>query len=414
MRIAVVGSGIAGLGSAWLLSRAHEVVLFEANGSLGGHTDTHEINLDGERLAVDSGFIVFNHEHYPLLSRLFATLKVDTQPTNMSFSVHDASSGIEYNAGSLRGLFCQPRNLVSPRFWRMLADLRRFYREAPLLLTDFVNTETLGEYLRRRGYSSTFRDNHLVPMASALWSSPSQRILDFPAVELIRFMANHCMLQINDRPCWRVVTGGSQRYIDAMRRSWNVDARLDCAVRSVRRHGDQVSILSMAGTENFDHVILACHADDSLRLLEEARPDERAILGGLGYQDNEVVLHTDARVLPRNRRAWAAWNAHVPADPDAPCTVSYWMNALQSIESSHALIVSLNRNSEIDPSKVLQRRHYRHPVQNRASAAARLRKSEIQGRSRTWFAGACWGFGFHEDGLRSAVEVASALGVEWP
>ena len=413
MRIAVVGSGIAGLASAWLLSRAHAIVLFEKKDRPGGHTDTHEVEVGGHRHAVDTGFIVFNHAHYPLLTRLFAELGVASQPTTMSFSAQDEATGLEYNAGSLRGLFCQPGNLISRRFWRMLTDLRRFYREAPALLGQDPPGPTLGDYLQQNHYSAAFRDDHLVPMASALWSSPARRILDFPAIELVRFMANHHMLQVSGRPPWRVVCGGSCRYVEAMRRDWQVEERLDCPVRSVRRHGQQVSVHSAAGVESFDHVVLACHADEALAVLADPGESERAILGGLGYQDNDVVLHTDASLLPRNRRAWAAWNAHIPADRDAPCTVSYWMNALQSIDSSEPLIVSLNRSAAIDPARVLRQRHYRHPLQTPASAAARRRKAEIQGRSGTWFAGAYWGFGFHEDGVRSAVEVARALGVDW-
>ena len=413
MRVAVIGSGIGGLGSAWLLSRQHEVVLFEKSATLGGHTDTHEIELGDRRHAVDTGFIVSNREHYPLLTRLFAELGVATQATTMSFSVHDAASGLEYNAGSLGGLFCQPRNLVSPRFWRMLGDLRRFYREAPGLLSDTDAGPTLGEYLRQNRYSDVFRDDHLLPMASALWSSPSRRILDFPAIELVRFMANHHMLQISGRPEWRVVSGGSQRYIDAMRENWSVKERLGCPVSRVSRHPGRVEIRSAAGVETFDQIVLACHSDDALALLADATPAEQSILGDLGYQDNDTVLHTDASVLPENRRAWAAWNAHIPVDREAPCSVSYWMNALQSIESSEPLIVSLNRTSQIDPAKILRHINYRHPLQTLASARARRRKAEIQGQSGTWFAGAYWGFGFHEDGLRSAHEIATALGVEW-
>jgi uncharacterized protein len=413
MRIAVIGSGIAGLASAWMLSRDHDVVLFEKSSSLGGHTDTHDIEIAGQHHAVDTGFIVFNHQHYPLLTRLFSELGVETRPTTMSFSAHDAGSGLEYNAGSLAGLFCQPGNLVSPRFWRMLLDLRRFYREAPGLLNQPDPGPTLGEYLQQNHYSEAFRDDHLVPMASALWSSPSRRILDFPAVELVRFMANHHMLQISGRPEWRVVSGGSQRYIDAMCSKWDVEVRKGCPVSSVRRHSDQIDLLSAAGNETFDQVVLACHSDDALALLADASVAEREVLGDLGYQDNDVVLHTDARLLPKRRRAWAAWNAWIPADRDAPCSVSYWMNALQSIESAEPLIVSLNRGNEIDPARILQRRSYRHPLQNQAAAGARRRKAEIQGKSGTWFAGAYWGFGFHEDGLRSADEVARSLGVDW-
>lgn len=409
MRIAVVGSGIAGLGSAWLLHRDHEVVLFERDARLGGHTDTHRVEVDGETHAVDTGFIVFNEAHYPLLSRLFRDLGVASQPTTMSFSVQRMDTGLEYNAGSLAGLFCQARNLASPRFWRMLADLRRFYREAPGLLDLGDNGPTLGAYLHEHGYSDAFRDDHLLPMASALWSSPLDRILDFPAVELVRFMANHQMLQVSGRPTWRVVCNGSARYIEAMQARWNVQVRSACAVLSVRRHAEHVEIETAAGSGRFDQVVLACHADEALALLSDASAAERAVLGDLGYQDNHISLHTDASLLPVRKRAWAAWNARVPCNADAPCTVSYWMNALQGIRSSRPLIVSLNQDADIDARQVLVRRHYRHPVQTQASAAARRRKAEIQGRRRTWFAGAYWGFGFHEDGLRSAHEVAAAL-----
>lgn len=414
MRIAVVGSGIAGLGSAWLLSRQHDVVLFEKNAAPGGHTDTHEIQVADRRHAVDTGFIVYNDAHYPLLSRLFSVLRVRTQPTTMSFSVRNAGSGLEYNAGSMRGLFCQPGNLLSAHFWRMLGDLRRFYRTSPALLDLPDRGITLGEYLHEERYSAAFIEDHLIPMASALWSSPAQRILEFPVVELVRFMANHHMLQVAGRPTWRVLSGGSQRYVDALRRGWKVTERLECPVLGVRRDDARITVRTAQGTETFDAIVLACHADDALGLLEDPSALENEILGSLGYQDNEVVLHTDVRLMPGRRQAWAAWNALVPRDRDAPCTVSYWMNALQSIECADALIVSLNCGDAIDPDRVLRRRHYRHPLQTRASVAARQRKAEIQGRSSTWYAGACWGFGFHEDGLRSAVEVARALGVDWP
>ncbi|MEE7547578.1 FAD-dependent oxidoreductase, partial [Xanthomonas sp. Kuri4-1] len=301
--IAVVGSGIAGLGAAWLLSRRHAVTLFEAGERLGGHTHTHDIELQGRRYAVDSGFIVSNPQHYPLLTRLFAELDVATQPTTMSFSVHDARSGLEYNAGSLGGLFCQRRNLVRPRFWRMLADLRRFYREAPAVLGSPHAALTLGAYLQRQGYSDTFRDQHLVPMASALWSSPSQRILEFPMGQLIGFMANHHMLQVTGRPQWQVVRGGSRRYVEALRARWRVDERLATPVLAVERLADGVRLVSARGEERFDDVVLACHADEALALLGDASAPEQEILGAIGYQDNETVLHTDARVLPRDRRA---------------------------------------------------------------------------------------------------------------
>lgn len=414
MRIAVVGSGIAGLASAWLLSQAHEVVLFEAADYLGGHTHTHDVSVGGRQYAVDTGFIVHNPDHYPLLTRLLQALDVPTQPTTMSFSVHNGRSGLEYNATSLDALFCQRRNLLSLRFLGMVRDLFRFYRQAPALLDGEGPGPGLGDWLQANGYGAAFRDEHLVPMASALWSSPPRQILQFPARYLVQFMANHQMLQVSGRPQWRVVRGGSARYVDALRARWTVHERLSCPVLAVRRHGDRVSVDSAAGSEAFDQVVLACHSNQALALLADASDNEQAILGAIGYQPNEVVLHTDASVLPRRRKAWAAWNAFVPGDGDAPCTVSYCMNLLQGLDAPEPLVVTLNRSEAIDPARVLRRLAYQHPVYTPQSVAAQQRRAVIQGQNRTWFAGAYWGWGFHEDGMRSAVDVAAGLGVGWP
>jgi hypothetical protein len=409
MRIAVVGSGISGLASARLLSREHAVTLFEANDYFGGHTHTHALEHEGQRLQVDSGFIVFNPAQYPLLTQLFTELGVESQPTTMSFSVRNAASGLEYSATNLDTLFCQRRNLWSPRFWGMLRDLLRFYREAPALLTIAGPGPTLGDYLAAGRYGAAFRDEHLLPMAAALWSAPASCILEFPAQYLVRFMANHQMLQLRDRSVWRVVSGGSASYVRALRARWRVDERLSCPVRSVRRGPGGVQIVSAAGTEHFDRVVLACHSDQSLELLADPSDREREILGAIAYQDNEAVLHTDATLLPIDRKAWAAWNAFVPAAPKEVCTVSYCMNLLQGLTSREPLIVTLNRSSAIDPAKLLRCMRYRHPVYTQASVAAQSRRAEIQGIRGTWFAGAYWGWGFHEDGIRSAVEVCAAL-----
>ena len=410
MRIAVVGSGIAGLSAAWRLSHRHQVVLFEANDYLGGHTHTHAVEHEGRSWRVDTGFIVHNAEHYPRLTALFDELGVATQPTTMSFSVQRAD-GLEYNATSLDALFCQRRNLASPRFLGMVADLLRFYRQAPALLEEPRPGPGLGEYLATHRYGDAFRDDHLVPMASALWSSPPSRILEFPARYLVAFMANHQMLQLRGRPKWRVVEGGSSTYVDRMRERWRgrVQERLRTPVHAVRRQADGVQLLHAGGTESFDHAVLACHSDQALAMLEDADARERAILGALEYQDNEAILHTDARLLPRNRKAWAAWNAHVPADPCTPCTVSYCMSLLQGLGTREPFVVTLNRGEAIDPARVLRRMRYAHPVYTAASVAARARCHEIQGLRRTWLAGAYWGWGFHEDGIRSGEEVADAL-----
>jgi len=413
MRIAVVGSGISGLSAAWLSSQRHEVVLLEADDRLGGHTDTHRVEVDGRQLQVDTGFIVHNPAHYPLLTRMFDELGVATRPTTMSFSVQDARSGLEYNATSLDGLFCQRRNLASPRFWGMLRDLARFYREAPALLDAPGQGPSIGEYLDAHRYGAAFRDQHLVPMASALWSSPTAGILDFPAQYLVRFMANHHMLQLAGRPPWRVVDGGSRRYVDALRARWDVQVRLRAPVRGIARDERGVTLRLDGGIERFDQVVLACHSDQALALLDDASDAERDLLGAIAYQPNETVLHTDARLLPRARKAWAAWNAHLPADPADACTVSYCMNLLQGLPGDTPLVVTLNRTQDIDPARILARRSYHHPVYTHASVAAQARKREIQGQRRTWFAGAYWGWGFHEDGMRSGVEVAAGLGVPW-
>ncbi len=418
MRIAVVGSGVAGLASAWLLGRDHEVTLFESEDRLGGHTDTHELRTDSGHWRVDSGFIVCNRSHYPLLFRMFDEIGVETQPTVMTFSAQDEARDREYNAGSLAGLLFQPRNLVSPWFWRMLADIARFYREAPRLLDSDDAGPTLGEFLDAGNYSDEFRHQHLVPMASALWSTPATRVPEFPARYLVQFMQNHSMLQITGRPAWRAVSGGSSRYIDALERHWNVTVRIGDAVRSIRRRSDAtagapVTVASDSGEAEFDHVVLACHADTALALLADASAAETEILGAFEFQTNETLLHTDTRVLPRNRRLWAAWNAHIPANSAAPATVSYCMNILQSLRAPETFCVTLGRSEAVDPARVLARRRYAHPLFTHASVAAQRRLPEIQNQRATSYAGAYWGWGFHEDGMRSAVAVAGALGRSW-
>jgi predicted NAD/FAD-binding protein len=413
VKIAVVGSGIAGLGAAWLLARQHEVVLFEREARLGGHTHTHRVELAGREYAVDTGFIVYNPRNYPLLSRLFAQVGVVSQPTTMSFSVHDAASGLEYNAGSLDALFCQRRNLLSPRFYRMVREILRFYRESPALLAAAAPGPTLGDYLREQRYSPMFVQAHLVPMASALWSSPGSTIMGFPAQHLVRFMANHQMLDAGVRPAWRVVQGGSARYVEALQRHWPVQVRLQSPVLRVRRAQEHALVSTQAGEERFDQVLLACHSDQALALLADPSDAEREVLGALRFQHNDTVLHTDARLLPARRKAWAAWNAYVPPAPGAECTVSYCMNLLQSLDAPEPLVVTLNRTRDIDPARILARMSYAHPVHDHASVAAQARRAEVNGVNRTWYAGAYWGYGFHEDGLRSGVEVARALGVAW-
>lgn len=413
MRVAVVGSGIAGLSAAWLLSRQHEVVLFEAEARLGGHTHTHEVEQAGKRYRIDTGFIVHNPHNYPLLTRLFDELGVASQDTTMSFGVQVEATGLEYNATRLDTLFCQRRNLFSPRFLGMVRDILRFYREASALLREPGPGPSLGEYLEQHRYSALFRDAHLVPMASALWSSPSAKILEFPAKYLVRFMDHHRMLQVEGRPQWKVVKGGSATYIEAMKARWTVETRLACPVQRVTREKEGVRVKHVAGEDRFDAIVIATHSDQALALLGDADALEREVLGAIPYQRNEVVLHTDRRLLPRHRKAWAAWNAFVPAAPRAECSVSYCMNLLQGLDSPDPFVVTLNRSAAIDPSRVLARMVYHHPVYTHASVAAQARVGELNGRRHTWFAGAWQGFGFHEDGMRAGVAAATALGAGW-
>lgn len=414
MKIAVVGSGISGLGAAWLLSREHEVTVFEANDYAGGHTHTHDIELGGSHYRVDTGFIVCNPDHYPHFFRMLGELGVQTQDTTMSFAVRNERSGLEYNATDLDRLFVQRRNLVSPRFWSMVRDILRFYREAPALLELPDAGPELGVYLEANGYGTAFRDDHLVPMASALWSSPSQQILKFPAKYLVAFMANHQMLVTRDRKPWRVVRGGSNSYVQAMLASAAFSVRTQTPVRSVTRDAGGVDLHIDGGSERFDQVVFACHSDQALALLADAGEREHEILGAITFQDNDTVLHTDIRLLPKRRKAWAAWNALILDDDRNACTVTYDMNQLQGIRATENFCVTLNCSDRIDPARILKRLRYQHPLYTRASVAAQGRRHEISGHNRTWYAGAYWGWGFHEDGMRSAVDVARALGIRWP
>lgn len=409
MKIAVIGGGVSGISAAWALAKSHQVSLYEKEHRLGGHTHTHALRIGGRDYRIDSGFIVHNTANYPLFSAFLRELGVETEETEMSFSVHDRATGMYYNARDFSTLFAQKRNLLSADFWRMLWQIRRFYRECPALLDSPADGPSLDDYLKDNGYSRYFADNHLIPMASALWSSPSRKILDFPAKYLVSFMANHHMLQVSGRPQWRVLRNGSSTYIEAACRQWNVQVRTGAAIREVRRFESHVDIDCGDNCESYDHVVFACHSDQTLRLLAEPTTAECDILGAIRYQDNETILHGDRSVLPPDKRAWAAWNADIPGDPDAPCTVSYCMNILQGLDSPHAFIVSLNQRHLIDPELIHAQMHYRHPVYDHAMVRAQARRHELQGRKRSWFCGAYWGFGFHEDGFRSGLDVATAI-----
>jgi predicted NAD/FAD-binding protein len=413
MRVAVVGSGIAGLLSAALLARAHEVVLFEADERLGGHTHTHRVERFGRVWEIDSGFIVFNERTYPNFIRLLALLGVASQPTTMSFSVRDERDGLEYNGTDLNRLFAQRRNLLRPSFHRMVRDILRFYREAPALLAGTDDGPRLGDWLVQRRYSRQFVEQHLIPLGAAVWSADPRVMLGFPARYLVQFFANHGFLQVNDRPGWRVVRGGSQRYVEVLARDLGARVRLRAPVGEILRRRDGVRLRVVGGEpELFDAVVIATHSDQALAMLGDARPAEREILGAMPYQRNQAVLHTDARLLPRSRRAWAAWNYHVLARPPAAATVTYNMNLLQGLDAPQPFCVTLNRTADVDPTAVIARMQYDHPVHTQASVAAQRRWAEINGVERTWFCGAYWGYGFHEDGVRSALAVAACFGLD--
>ncbi len=403
MRIAVIGSGIAGLVCAYRLHPNHEVTVFEASDWIGGHIHTLDFQTPSGRWAVDTGFIVYNERNYPLFTQLLDELRVASQSATMSFSVRCERTGLEYNGSSLAQLFSQRRNLVRPSFYQMVVDIARFSREAPLDLAPHAPDLTIGEYVRRQGYSTAFVDNYLVPIGAAIWSQPPGRLLDMPAAFVVRFLDNHGMLSLGERPPWRTIAGGAIQYVNALVAGFRDRVRLGQPVRRVVRHDDHV----MVDETPFDHVILACHADQALALLADPTPAEQAVLGALPYQANSVVVHTDTSLLPRRRRAWGGWNYHIRRDTNltAPVAITYNMNALQSLDAPETFCVTLNHEDAIDPARVLARLTYHHPVYTHAGTAAQARWNEISGERRTHYCGAYWGNGFHEDGVRSATAV---------
>lgn len=409
-RVAIVGGGVSGLVCAHILHRRHEVDLFEANDYIGGHTHTIDVERAGRRYAVDTGFIVFNECNYPNFTRLLDQLGVESQPAPMSFSVRVEPEDVEYSSRSLNSLFARRRNIVSPSFHRMVRDIMRFNREAPRLLYGEADP-TLGEYLDANGYSDVFRENHILPMGAALWSAPVEEMHRFPARFFVRFFVNHRFLQVRGRTPWRVVRGGSRSYVDELIRPFADRVKLSCPVRTVRRLESGVEVETVAGERRlYDAVVMASHSDQSLRLLSDPTQAERQVLGAIGYQRNEVVLHTDESVLPRRRRAWASWNYRVDGDSARSARVTYNMNMLQSIEAPETFCVTLNDDGAIDPGRVLGRYVYHHPHFTLGAVEAQRRLGEINGTDRVFFCGAYWGFGFHEDGVNSALEVGRHFG----
>jgi uncharacterized protein len=406
LEIAVVGSGISGLSAAWLLSKRHRVTLYEADGRLGGHSNTVEVG----GVAVDTGFIVYNEATYPNFSALMGHLKVATKTSNMTFAVSLDDGRLEYSGTSLTGLFAQPRNIVSPRFWGMLRDLLRFYREAPHATRD-LGDASLDAYLDASGYGTAFRTDHLYPMAAAIWSTPAAEIGDYPARAFVRFCENHGLLQLVNRPLWRTLAGGSRAYV------WKLaegipEILVNTPISAVRRHSDCVEIVSRGGeARRFDQIVLATHADQALAMLTDSTAEEERLLGAFRYCANSAVLHSDATLMPRRRRVWSSWN-YLSSDrgDSRQLAVTYWMNRLQGLPDAKPMFVTLNAHRPIREDSILYAADYTHPIFNARAMDAQRRLWSLQGQRNTWFCGAYFGAGFHEDGLQAGLAVAEALG----
>jgi predicted NAD/FAD-binding protein len=410
LRVAIVGSGISGLTAAHLLHEDHEITLFEAGDHVGGHARTVRVEIGGREHDVDTGFVVYNETTYPILTRLLARLRVETQPTAMSFGVSCRRTGVEYCGTSLRTVFADPRNLLRPQFLRMLVDIVRFNRRARQLVRAGAPHGTLGDVLADGRYSRRFLEHYLVPMGAAIWSCDPARILEFPASFFLRFFDNHGLLRTRRQLPWRVVRGGSRRYVEALIRPFRDRIRLRSRVVSVRRDGDGVTLVADGAPARFDHAVVAVHGDQALPLLSDATDREREILGAIRYQRNDAVLHTDARLLPARARARASWNYRIPRHEEERPTLTYDMTRLQGLDAPEPICVSLNSESEIDPARVLDRVAFEHPVFDAAAAAAQRRHGELGGAARVHFCGAYWGSGFHEDGARSAVAACRWFG----
>ncbi|MGI4902470.1 MAG: NAD(P)/FAD-dependent oxidoreductase [Janthinobacterium lividum] len=417
LRIAVLGSGISGMAAAWLLSRSHDVTVFEKEGRVGGHSHTVTVDLPDRQVAVDTGFIVYNEPCYPNLTALFKHLGVATQGTDMSLAVSLDNGALEYAGDTLGTLFAQRRNLYQPRFWAMLRDLVRFYREAPRHLDRFAGV-SIGNWLAARGYSAAFRDDHLLPMAAAIWSAPAAQLLDYPAEAFVRFCENHGLLRFTGRPQWRSVMGGSVAYVEKLTAAYKDQIRLARGAASVQRRHDGVWIRDTHGaTERFDAVVIATHADEALALLSDPSMAETAWLGAFRYSRNRVLLHSDVTLMPRRREVWSSWNylghrsnATASGSAQAAVCVSYWMNRLQHLGDAPPMFVTLNPSRQPAPELVHFETEYSHPVFDLATLGAQRVLWNLQGKQRTWFCGAYFGAGFHEDGLQAGLAVAEQLG----
>ncbi len=410
----MVGTGISGLASAHYLDKHHDITVFEADRRPGGHSNTVRVDLADETHMVDTGFIVYNEKTYPGLTKLFGELSIATQASEMSFSVTNDNRGLYWRGSSLDTVFAQRSNMARPSFLRMLLDVARFNRLARSQLQSGLGPAvTLDQFLGGHSWSDAFLDSYLRPLASSIWSADPAALSAFPASSFLRFLDNHGLLSARNPVQWRTVTGGSTRYVEAIVGRLGRRVRLGVGVEKIVRTDAAVEIHSTEGdNETFDAVVLATHSDDALRLLSDASQAEHAVLGAIAYQPNVATVHTDVAMLPPHRRAWASWNCHVGPASGPLVEITYLLNRLQNLSSPHALCVTLNRQHEIDPSKIVTTMQYAHPVFDTAAFAAQQRWREINGRQRTWFAGAYWGNGFHEDGLQSALRVCRALGVE--
>ena len=416
MRIAIIGSGISGLTSAYLLQKKHDITLYESAERIGGHTATIDVPEGDGKRSIDTGFIVFNDWTYPNFIRLMDEIGVKSKATEMSFSVSCQRTGLEYGGNNLNTLFAQRRNLLNVPFLGMLKDILRFNKEA---IQDLESGElkegvTLGEYLAEKGYGRRFSSHYLIPMGSAIWSSTLDEMMDFPLVFFVRFFKNHGLLSVNDRPQWRVIEGGSSAYLAPLTASFKDNIQLNAKIAKVRRAENDVVIEFSDGTQQvFDQVVFACHSDEALALLADPSRDEHAILSAIPYRNNDVVLHTDTRLLPNKKLAWSSWNYHLGTDSTKPATLSYNMNILQHFSSDATYVVTLNQTDMIAEEKIIGRFQYAHPTFTLDGIKAQDRWADINGVNKTWFCGAYWRNGFHEDGCWSGVRVANGLGVSW-
>ena len=403
MKIAIIGGGIAGNTLAYHLNIDHDITVFEAESHIGGHTHTHTVEMAGQTYSVDTGFIVFNDRTYPNFNALLESLEVPWQNSEMSFSVKCENTGLEYNGTSLNSLFAQRSNFLRPKFYRMIRDIMRFNKNALELLADGEEI-TLGNYLAKNHYGDDFIQFYIIPMGAAIWSTDATQMLDFPARFFVRFFHHHGMLTVNNRPQWRTIVGGSAQYVAKLTTSFKDKIKLNSPIESVRRLKKSVMVKPFLGEEQaFDWVFFACHSDQALRILQDASPQEKALLGAIPYQENTVFLHTDTSLMPKRKLAWAAWNYHLTPHVQHQVAVTYNMNILQNIPAPETLLVTLNHTRFINPAKVIKRLNYMHPVFTLEGAAAQLRHAEISGVNRTCYAGAYWRNGFHEDGVASAL-----------